>query len=75
MERNFVLVNSNVIGGPREKVIPTRNFNENVKKNKFKQCLESFNSFPWSKLVIFNISPLIFEGNRKLKFRSFVKRL
>lgn len=35
VERNFVLVNGNLIGGPLEKVLPTRNTNqnENVKSN------------------------------------------
>lgn len=30
VERNFVLVNSNVIGGPNEKILPTKNFTEPV---------------------------------------------
>lgn len=30
VERNFVLVNSNVIGGSKEKLLPTRNLFENV---------------------------------------------
>lgn len=30
VERNFVLVNSNVIGGPSEKILPIKNFTESV---------------------------------------------
>ena len=29
VERNFVLVNSNLIGGPNEKLLPPRNINRN----------------------------------------------
>lgn len=32
VERNFVLVNSNLIGGPNEKSLPPKYFSDSVKK-------------------------------------------
>ncbi len=44
VERNFVLVNGNLIGGPAEKVLPSRNTNTNQNEN-FKSNGESTQKF------------------------------